>query len=193
MNPSNTLREPCCLLFKTISALDISDLSRAFVFCPYSPPTRLSIDLARSFLYFTYMSMAGSRPATPASPKVHRARAQEPGVPLYGCGKPAPRIKFKPTSKAHAEHLRLLISKSPDSASQTIWSYKKLLRVIFDNTPIISQTSKSPDGLPITSLTPNYLCLQCSATCTAKDRPKHGALTKHRLCMLLFRLVVGYC
>jgi ubiquitin carboxyl-terminal hydrolase 22/27/51 len=137
--------------------------------------------------------MAGSRPATPASPKVHRPRAQEPGVPLFGCGKHAPRISYNSTSKAHAEHLRLLITKSPDSASQTIRSYKKLLQVIFDNTPIISQTSKSPDGLPITSLTPNYLCLQCSATCTAKDRPKHGALTKHRLCMLLVRSSVRSC
>jgi ubiquitin carboxyl-terminal hydrolase 22/27/51 len=134
------------------------------------------------------MSMAGSRPATPASPKVHRPRAQEPGVPLYGCGKLAPGINYKNTSDAHAEHLRLLITKSPDSASQTIRSYKKLLQVIFDNTPIISQTSKSPDGLPITSLTPNYLCLQCSATCTAKDRPKHGALTKHRLCIFCLDL-----
>ena len=74
------------------------------------------------------------------------------------------------------------MTKSQDSAHQTIKSYKKLLQVIFGNTPIISQTSKSPDDPPVTSLTPNYLCLQCSATCTAKDRPKHGALTKHRLC-----------
>lgn len=30
--------------------------------------------------------MAGSRPVTPASPKLDRPKDPEPGVPLYGCG-----------------------------------------------------------------------------------------------------------
>jgi len=128
--------------------------------------------------------MAGSRPSTPASPRFLRPKAQEAGVPLFGCGElQRPSRFWKRLLKLWKEHLRLLITKSQDSATQTIRSYRKLLQVIFDNTPIISQTSKSPENPPVTSLTPNYLCLQCSATCTARDRPRHGTLTKHRLCM----------
>jgi ubiquitin carboxyl-terminal hydrolase 22/27/51 len=128
--------------------------------------------------------MAVSRPTTPASPKILRPKAQEAGIPLFGCGKITTEFwVWKAVSKgSSAEHLRLLMTKSQDSGTQTIRSYKKLLKVIFDNTPIIAQTSKTPENPPVTSLTPNYLCLQCSATCAAKDRPRHGEVTKHRLC-----------
>jgi ubiquitin carboxyl-terminal hydrolase 22/27/51 len=65
----------------------------------------------------------------------------------------------------------------------TISHYKNCLRVIFDNTPIVPQTSKTPKNQPFTTLTPNYLCLQCTTTTTAQDRLAHGSETLHRFCM----------
>ena len=64
--------------------------------------------------------------------------------------------------------------------NSSIQYYKMLLRVIFDNTPIIPQTSKSPDNVVKTSLTSNYLCLQCSTIVSEEDRVKHGSKKSHR-------------
>ncbi|KFY24646.1 hypothetical protein V493_05121 [Pseudogymnoascus sp. VKM F-4281 (FW-2241)] len=99
---------------------------------------------------------------TPASPKPNKTKDPNPGIPIYGC-----------------EHIQRLLTKSQDVTTNTIQHYKMLLRVIFDNTPIIPQTSKSVDRRPVTSLIPNYLCLQCPTTTTAKDRLKHGKLKAH--------------
>ncbi|KFY75736.1 hypothetical protein V499_04292 [Pseudogymnoascus sp. VKM F-103] len=99
---------------------------------------------------------------TPASPKPNKTKDPNPGIPIYGC-----------------EHIQRLLTKSQDVTTNTIQHYKMLLRVIFDNTPIIPQTSKSVDKRPVTSLIPNYLCLQCPTTTTAKDRLKHGKLKAH--------------
>lgn len=66
--------------------------------------------------------------------------------------------------------------------NSSIQYYKMLLRVIFDNTPIVPQTSKSPDGVIATSLTSNYLCLQCSTIVPEEDREKHGQKKSHRFC-----------
>lgn len=64
----------------------------------------------------------------------------------------------------------------------SIQYYKMLLRVVFDKTPAIPQTYKSSDGLVNTSLTPNYLCLQCSTIVPEEDREKHGQKKSHRFC-----------
>ena len=64
--------------------------------------------------------------------------------------------------------------------NSSIQYYKMLLRVIFDSTPIVPQTSKSPDNVVTTSLTSNYLCLQCSTIVTEEDRAKHGSKKSHR-------------
>jgi ubiquitin carboxyl-terminal hydrolase 22/27/51 len=61
-------------------------------------------------------------------------------------------------------------------------NYKSALRCIFDSSPIIAQTTKNPDGQPVTSLTSNYLCLQCPATVTEDDRLKHWTKKSHRFC-----------
>lgn len=60
--------------------------------------------------------------------------------------------------------------------------YKMSLRTIFDNTPIIPQTSKNGEGQAMTSLTSTYLCLQCSTTVSEEDRLKHGSKKQHRFC-----------
>ncbi|RFU24222.1 hypothetical protein B7463_g12119, partial [Scytalidium lignicola] len=108
--------------------------------------------------------MSSSAPTTPASPKSVKVKDPQPGVPLFGC-----------------EHLQLLLSQGPvDRMVNTIQHYKTCLRVILDNTPVVPHTSKTPKGQAFTSLTPNYLCLQCTVTTTARDRIKHGTETSHR-------------
>lgn len=68
------------------------------------------------------------------------------------------------------------------TTNTSIQHYKSILRTIFDNSPLISQTSKSIDGQVITSLTPTYLCLQCPSTLSEEDRTKHGNKKSHRFC-----------
>lgn len=58
-----------------------------------------------------------------------------------------------------------------------------ILRVIYDNTALVPQTSKSPTGQAVTSLTSNYLCLQCPAILAEEERLKHGNKKSHRFCM----------
>ncbi|KAI0097452.1 ubiquitin carboxyl-terminal hydrolase [Nemania sp. FL0031] len=104
-----------------------------------------------------------ARPTTPASPKNVKVNSPVPGTPLFGC-----------------EHVQLLLSNSQDVTNSSIQYYKMLLRVIFDKDPIISQTSKASDGQINTSLTSNYLCLQCSAILPEEERAKHGNKKSHR-------------
>ncbi len=61
--------------------------------------------------------------------------------------------------------------------------YKIILRKIFDQAPIVPQTFKAPEGQPITTLTSNYLCLQCPMTLIQEDILKHGSKKGHRFCM----------
>jgi ubiquitin carboxyl-terminal hydrolase 22/27/51 len=66
----------------------------------------------------------------------------------------------------------------------SIQHYKMILRSIFDNNTVVPQTSKAADGQPLTSLTSNYLCLQCPVTVTEEERIKHGSKKQHRFCTL---------
>ncbi|KAI1760921.1 ubiquitin carboxyl-terminal hydrolase [Hypoxylon sp. FL1150] len=104
-----------------------------------------------------------ARPTTPASPKNVKIKSPAPGTPLFGC-----------------EHVQLLLSNSPDVMNSSIQYYKMLLRVIFDGNPLVPQTCKGPDGQIITSLTSNYLCLQCSSIVPEEERTKHGNKKSHR-------------
>lgn len=133
---------------------------------------------------------------TPASPKPNKTKDPNPGIPIYGCGRfttiGAGNCKG-PYTNLDSEHIQRLLTKSQDVTTNTIQHYKMLLRVIFDNTPIIPQTSKSADRRPVTSLIPNYLCLQCPTTTTAKDRLKHGKLKAHMFCGTIIRRVSINC
>jgi len=125
----------------------------------------------------------------PPSPKVHKAKSPEPNVPLYGCGEfPSTPILMRGHSlTAWIEHIQRLLTKSPEVTTNTIQHYKMLLRVIFDKTPVIPQTTKSIDKRPVTTLKPNFLCLQCPTTCTAQDRHRHGELKAHMFCKKVIR------
>ncbi|KAL2151585.1 hypothetical protein VTH82DRAFT_6683 [Thermothelomyces myriococcoides] len=104
-----------------------------------------------------------ARPATPASPKNYKVKSPQPGQPMYGC-----------------EHLQRLFNQDQATTNTSIQHYKAILRSIFDTNPLVSQTSKTADGVVVTSLTPTYLCLQCPSTLTEDDRIKHGSKRSHR-------------
>lgn len=80
------------------------------------------------------------------------------------------------------EHVQLLFSQGQELMNSSISHYKMILRGIFDSNPIIPQTSTDLSGQPITSLTSNYLCLQCPTTVSEDDRLKHGNKKSHRFC-----------
>lgn len=80
------------------------------------------------------------------------------------------------------EHVQLLLSQSQDIMNSSIAHYKMILRGIFDQTPIVPQTSMNTEGQPVTTLTSNYLCLQCPTTVSEDDRLKHGTKKQHRFC-----------
>lgn len=129
-----------------------------------------------------------ARPTTPASPKNVKVNSPVPGTPLFGCGQfcipHASRrcILYDLILTPRIEHVQLLLSNSQDVTNSSIQYYKMLLRVIFDKDPIIAQTSKTTDGQITTSLTSNYLCLQCSAILPEEERAKHGNKKSHRFC-----------
>src|SRR5436190_2016058 len=111
--------------------------------------------------------MNSSAPATPVSPKSMKTKPSQKGIPVYGCGelKPGssqPCAQF--VNGACTEHLERLMTGSVERMQKTISSYKDCLRVIFDHTPTIPQTSITLNNQTVTSLTPNYLCLQCPTT-----------------------------
>ncbi|KID78414.1 ubiquitin carboxyl-terminal hydrolase, partial [Metarhizium brunneum ARSEF 3297] len=104
-----------------------------------------------------------TRPTTPASPKNAKVKSPVPGIPMFGC-----------------EHVQRLLSQGQEVMNSSIAHYKMILRGIFDSTPIVPQTSTNQEGRPITSLTSNYLCLQCPTTVTEEDRLRHGTKKSHR-------------
>jgi ubiquitin carboxyl-terminal hydrolase 22/27/51 len=129
------------------------------------------------------------RPTTPASPKNVKIKSPVPGTPMFGCGMLGTdrRIFYVQGRGVYGtdcliEHVQLLFDRGPEVMNSCISHYKMILRGIFDNTPIVPQTSTNPEGRPITTLTSNYLCLQCPSTVTEEDRLKHGNKKSHRFC-----------
>ncbi len=110
-------------------------------------------------------------------------RAGHSPVRLWSVPPPRCRRLVYPPTDACVEHVELLLSNSQDVTNSSIQYFKMLLRVIFDKDPIIAQTSKAADGQITTSLTSNYLCLQCSAILPEEERVKHGNKKGHRFCM----------
>ncbi|CAG8954192.1 hypothetical protein HYFRA_00005812 [Hymenoscyphus fraxineus] len=107
--------------------------------------------------------MPSSRPSTPAtvaSPMEYKLKDPQPGIPFFGC-----------------PHIGMLLTKQKDKSIQ---NYRDSLRAIFEQPKI--QTSKTVEGQPFTTLTPNYLCLQCNTVTTEKGRKDHGDEVQHRFC-----------
>lgn len=102
--------------------------------------------------------------AAPSSPKNAKIKAAQPGKPMFGC-----------------EHLQRLFNQDQATTNTSILHYKTILRNIYEESPVIPQTTKSVDtGAIVTSLTPTYLCLQCPSNLTEEDCVKHGAKKSHR-------------
>ncbi|KAM0742839.1 hypothetical protein ACQRIT_003016 [Beauveria bassiana] len=78
------------------------------------------------------------------------------------------------------EHVQLLLSQGQEVINSSIAHYKMILRGIFDTNPIVPQTSTNKEGRPITTLTSNFLCLQCPTTVSEEDRLGHGNKKSHR-------------
>ncbi|KAK7727866.1 hypothetical protein SLS63_006944 [Diaporthe eres] len=106
-----------------------------------------------------------TRPQTPASPKNVKINSPVQGIPVFGC-----------------EHAQRLLSQSQETTNTCIQHYKAILRSIFDNVPIIPQMRKDSDGKVISTLTSNYLCLQCPAIEKEETMAKHGTKKSHRFC-----------
>ncbi|CAH0050096.1 unnamed protein product [Clonostachys solani] len=103
-----------------------------------------------------------ARPVTPASPKNVKVKTPAPGTPMYGC-----------------EHVQRLLTQGQEVMNSSISHYKMILRGIFDTIPIVPQTT-SKDGRPVTSITSNFLCLQCPTTLDENERLNHGSKKQHR-------------
>ncbi|EPE03402.1 ubiquitin carboxyl-terminal hydrolase-like protein [Ophiostoma piceae UAMH 11346] len=98
-----------------------------------------------------------ARPTTPSSPKTVKVKEPVAGMPMFGC-----------------EHIEQLFGQGQETINTSIFHYKIILRKIFDQPPIVPQTSKLSNDQPVTTLTPNYLCLQCPTTLRPEDINKHG-------------------
>lgn len=110
---------------------------------------------------------------------------------MFGCGTCSPQHTIVVVCRLvmigvdrTTEHVQLLFDRGQEVMNSCISHYKMILRGIFDNTPIVPQTSTNNDGRPVTTLTSNYLCLQCPSTVTEEDRLKHGNKKSHRFCTL---------
>lgn len=133
--------------------------------------------------------MPPSRPQTPAEVQVKEAQQ---GVPLYGCRMPSfPSQPCTTANRSLTAHLQQLLGPGPQNRlKETISSYKDCLGVIFDRPPEFRQNAlltKAANDKGHVTLTPNYLCLQCSATTTEQNCLAHGNETKHRICMYFGR------
>lgn len=77
----------------------------------------------------------------------------------------------------------MLLTKDQETTNTCIQHYKAILRQIYDSTPLIPQIRKSlQDQSLTTSLTSNFLCLQCPIVMKEGDIAKHGNKKGHRFC-----------
>jgi ubiquitin carboxyl-terminal hydrolase 22/27/51 len=81
-----------------------------------------------------------------------------------------------------AEHMGTLLE---IARKQTLHNYRAILQDIHEKPSIIAQTYKNPpDGRPVVSLRPLYLCLQCPSIMTEGDRDEHIDVKRHIFCGL---------
>jgi len=92
----------------------------------------------------------------------------------------------------YSEHVQRLFGQSQDVTNNSISHYKIILRKIFDQAPLVPQTYKTGEGQPITTLTSNYLCLQCPTTLTFGEMKTHGSKKSHRFCKVIDIDIAGF-
>ena len=85
-----------------------------------------------------------------------------------------------------AEHMGEMLE---NARKQTIHNYRAILQDIHEKPSIIAQTYKNPpDGRPVVSLRPLYLCLQCPSIMTEGDRDEHIDVKRHIFCAYIPKL-----
>ncbi|KKA27211.1 hypothetical protein TD95_002101 [Thielaviopsis punctulata] len=95
-----------------------------------------------------------------------QARVNPPtkGTPMYGC-----------------EHTQMLLTQPQENINTCINNYKLILRRIFDDvSPTVPQTARNSSGQVVTTITSNYLCLQCPDIVTEDGISQHGDKKAHR-------------
>jgi ubiquitin carboxyl-terminal hydrolase 22/27/51 len=122
-----------------------------------------------------------SAPATPAKTEKVRIKGPVTGTPLFGC-EHVQRLFGAGSGLTGGQEATTAASTANGSGglAACVQHYKSILRCIFDNVPLIAQTTRGPEGQAITSLTSNYLCLQCPTIVSEDDRIKHGSNKQHR-------------
>jgi ubiquitin carboxyl-terminal hydrolase 22/27/51 len=88
------------------------------------------------------------------------------------------------------EHIQLLLE---NARSSTLKQYRAILQKIFEEPSIITQTYKGPDGEPVVTLEPIYLCLQCPLIAPDYERDQHIDNKGHIFCACLPASVVIVC
>ncbi|KAL1898657.1 hypothetical protein Cpir12675_001861 [Ceratocystis pirilliformis] len=96
--------------------------------------------------------------------QVARVKPPAKGTPMYGC-----------------EHTQMLLTQAQENINICINNYKAILRRIFDDSSrTVSQTARSSSGQIVTTITSNYLCLQCPDIVTEDGISQHGTKKAHR-------------
>lgn len=109
---------------------------------------------------------------------------------MFGCGKyKSYSVQQQPAVSAltqHTDHVQLVLTRNQETTNSCIQHYKSALRAIYDGPPKIAQTHKSLANSSVvrTTLSSNYLCLQCSLVVNEAEIDAHGSQKSHRFCML---------
>ncbi|KAI9666345.1 MAG: hypothetical protein M1821_004281 [Bathelium mastoideum] len=108
-----------------------------------------------------------SKTSALVSPKVAKTKAAPPST-----SSTVPAVSFG------CDHVQSLLN--PETRKTALQQHALIQQTVFDRRNA-SQTHKSraPDGRPVTSLIPAYLCLQCSMIITPENREKHYETKKH--------------
>ena len=97
----------------------------------------------------------------------------------YGCGKICPSCHEADAELFLPEHIQTLFKANKSIA---IVEYEKIQDLINKADPSIICTPAVKDSIPIPSLRPTYLCLQCPTIMTEEGQDDHFAVKHHVFC-----------
>lgn len=90
---------------------------------------------------------------------------------------------YVPMLTQYTEHVQMILTRNQETTNSCVSHYKFALRSIFDGPPKVAQTNKSLSGSETeTTITSNYLCLQCSQVIKESEIDAHGSQKSHRFC-----------
>ena len=102
----------------------------------------------------------------------------------YGCGKYSNKVDAETCKLTdYLEHLGEFMDQGPSA-----WESLRNAYISVQNTlskPLETQVTKDPKDpkkIPMTTLRPTFICLQCSTISSIDDRDHHSSKTRHMLC-----------